>query len=203
MTEPENNYNKLRRDCWDKALDCFGYSYIFAKRVVRLRRRIRLLTAFGILVPVAAGAIALSYAYRPEIVDFVVKIVATPLMIAQLLVSIAALIYRWDDGLSYALDAASVHGTLSGKYKKLASTPPTTEVELQRMYDLLEVEYDERTKQDAKESIKEWENRMGMRAALREFQRKCVGCDKTPTSLRSTNCDVCGNYSFKNKLTNT
>jgi rRNA maturation endonuclease Nob1 len=48
--------------------------------------------------------------------------------------------------------------------------------------------------------VKDWELRMGMRYALREFQKECVGCSETPTSMEKSNCNVCGK--FKDTLYN-
>lgn len=43
---------------------------------------------------------------------------------------------------------------------------------------------------------------MGMRFALREFQRECVGCKITPLSMEYSECTVCGKFNdnLKNRL---
>ena len=41
------------------------------------------------------------------------------------------------------------------------------------------------------------EKRMGMRSGLRNSQRACVECKKIPTSMESTECNVCGKYKIR------
>lgn len=197
----ENMYNKLRQKSWDKAHDAIGYSFIFSKRMNKMSGRIRALTTMGIIVPVAASSIVYAYYHNQEIVAYTV-LIATPIGIAQFLLSLFSIIYKWDDNLAYAIEATAAHSVIADKYRKLANTPPETFSDLKTSYDLLEIESTERAKQDAKQGIKPWELRMGMRAALRELQRKCVGCNTVPLSLESTKCHVCGNYSFTYKILN-
>ncbi|MDR3625278.1 MAG: hypothetical protein P4L45_00510, partial [Ignavibacteriaceae bacterium] len=61
-------------------------------------------------------------------------------------------------------------------------------------YRLLKIENDFRIDRDNQQYITEKEKRMGMRAGLRQFKRACAACKQVPVSLKSTNCDVCGNF---------
>jgi len=47
-------------------------------------------------------------------------------------------------------------------------------------------------KRDHKMNITEKERRFGMRHALFQFQRECVGCGKIPSLRKPEKCDVCG-----------
>ena len=83
---------------------------------------------------------------------------------------------------------------LSDNFKKLGILPPENFKELDESFVVLNARLKARTQQNSKHNIKEWELRMGMRFALRAFQKKCIGCGTVPLSMESTNCDVCGKF---------
>lgn len=197
--EAENKYNKLRQDCWNKALDAFAYSQIFNARIARYGNYLSMLTLFGILVPAFVGAFALSYAYNKALMDLVLAI-ATPLTIIQFVISVCSIVFKWDDRLSYAMESATEHTSLCEQYRKLANTPPATESELAHALEMVDITYMQRTRQDVKAGIAHWEERRGMRAGLRNFGRKCAGCRTVPLSVDSTDCDVCGKFSLKYRI---
>ncbi|MEV5447207.1 mobilome CxxCx(11)CxxC protein, partial [Streptomyces sp. NPDC052644] len=65
---------------------------------------------------------------------------------------------------------------------------------MRHRYEVLKALDTSRQAQDLNQDIDDQEKRMGMRAALRERQRKCSACLTVPTGMQPTNCDVCGNY---------
>src|SRR5690606_32397774 len=103
-------------------------------------------------------------------------IIAIPLTIIQFLFSLLAVAYKWDDELAYSYEASQDLNLLHDDFKKLGNLPPNEYQELNRQYELLNTRFKERTQQNSKHNIKEWEQRMGMKFGLREFQKKCVGC---------------------------
>ncbi len=76
----------------------------------------------------------------------------------------------------------------------MGNLPPDNFKELDEKFEILNTRLKARTQQNSKHKLKEWELRMGMRYALREFQRKCVCCEEIPVAMISTNCDVCGKF---------
>lgn len=190
---PEQKYNKLRSVCWNGAITSFAFAYIFDKKAQRHSFYSNLLKVFGIIVPVAVGATALGYGLNAYILKLVIAL-AIPLSILQLIFSVFAVVQKWDDELAYAFEASQDLSTLSDSFKNLGNLPPNTFDELNNKYIILNVNLKARTQQNSKHNIKEWELRMGMRYALREFRRKCVGCDKVPVSMESTDCDICGKF---------
>jgi mobilome CxxCx(11)CxxC protein len=188
-------FNKLRSKCWDNSLHSFGHGYIFDKRAQRYGRYVNWLKVFGLLVPAIIGATAIGYGYNNVILKDAI-ILAIPITIVQFIFSVLAVIYKWDDELSYSFEASQAYNNFWDKFKKLGEIPPKEYGELERRYDLLNVEVISRNQQDTKHNIKEWELRKGMRAALREFQRNCVGCNEIPQSMESKNCNVCGNFKY-------
>lgn len=197
----ENLHDKLRIKCHDNAFHCFGYQYIFDRRAQYYSKVVNLLKVLGILVPATIGATALGYGINSNILKSTVAI-AIPLTIVQFIMSTIAVIYKWDDELSYAFEASQHYNTLYREFKKLGEFPPSEYESLNGLYDLIDIQYNSRAQQDSKHNIKEWQLRRGMRFSLREFQRSCQGCGKTPISMESTKCPVCGNYSLKHKTLN-
>ena len=190
MTQEEKN---LRNEAWEKAIHSFGKSYIFGKRAVFYNRWIRFLTILGIVVPVTIGATASGYGFDSEILKQTIKI-SIPLTIFQLIISVFSIVNSWSENLSYSLEATNDYGNLSEDFKKLGKNPPKKIGKLKHQLEILETKYYSRSDQDSKLNLKDRELRKGMRYALREFQRECVGCEKKPLSMESTNCEVCGKF---------
>ena len=195
MPTEKELYDKIRSKCWDTSFHSFAFGYVFDKRSQRFGKRINWLKVFGLLVPAIVGSTVIAYGLKNVILPYMID-AAVLISVIQFTFSVLAIIYKWDDELSYAFEASQSYNTLWDRFRKLGETPPEDIKELERQYDLLKVEYISRNQQDTKHNIHEWEVRKGHRASLREFQKVCVGCGKTPTSIKSTNCDVCGNFNY-------
>ena len=193
METSEERFNKLRNKCWDKSFHSFALGYIFDKKAQRYGFFVNLLKVFGIIVPSAIGATALGYGLEAELLKYMI-VIAIPLTIFQLIFSVIAVTNKWDDKLAYAYEASQDLNLMHDDFKKLGSLPPQDFNELNRKYELLNTRYKARSQQNSKQNIKEWEQRMGMRFALRETQKKCVGCGEIPISIESTDCNVCGKF---------
>lgn len=184
---------KIRLECWEFSFHCYGTTYIFNRRAIRYSEFVNCLKVLGIVVPVLVGSTASGYGLDSALLKWLINI-AIPVSIFQLVFSVLAVIYKWDEELGYAYEASKDHNYLSQEFKSLANIPNENEKELQRRFDILVIKLQSREEQDSKHSIMEWENRMGMRYALRQFKKECVGCKTTPVSMESTDCDVCGKY---------
>jgi len=181
----ENLYDKLRLECHHKSQDCSAMRYIFEQRAKRLNWRVTLIKAFGYGLD------------NTMLKDLIV--IAVPVSCIQFAISLWAIIYNWDGELAYSYEGIQSYNPLYSQYHELASYPPNNFDDLKQKFDLINIEMSFRSQQDASHNIAEWENRMGMRYSLREHQVACVGCKKTPLSLDSTDCDVCGKFSFRYK----
>lgn len=188
----------IRRESWDRAINSFGKAFIFGKRAEFYKKWIRFLTILGIIVPILVGAVATGYGLDSSILKNVINI-TIPITIIQLVISIIAIVNNWNDYLSYSLEATNDYGNLSENFKKLGKNPPIDEQKLEHKFEILDTKYLLRTEQDSKYGLKDKELRKAMRYALREFQRKCVGCEEVPLSMKSTECEICGNFN-RNKL---
>lgn len=188
-----NKEEHLRIDSWNNSIQAFGKSYIFSKRAQFYSNWTKFLTIMGIAVPLTIGATASGYGFDSEILKNTIAI-SIPLSIIQLIISAFALVNNWNDNLSYSLEAVNDYNSLSDGFKKLGKNPPENYNEFLKSFEILETKMTSRSENDAKYNLKERELRKGMRYALREFQRKCVGCGNIPISIASTDCEVCGNY---------
>lgn len=183
----------IRRQAWDEAVLTYGTAYIFEQRANKYRWFLRIISFLGIVVPLTIGAIYLSFSSQQMLLDVAV-LVASILGIIQLVLSVWSLSAKWEDTYSYALESQVANYGLATRFEKLGKYPPSEVPELQMEFRILDTENRQRTEQDNKQGISDKEKRMGMRAALRKFQRQCSGCKIAPISMKPTNCDVCGNF---------
>ncbi len=200
MVETEQEkINRLRVKSHNDSFHCFGKAYIFEKRANYYNKLLNLLTVLGIIVPVSIGATVLGYGINILFLKILIA-VAIPFSIFQLFISIVSVVYKWSDELSYANESAQEHYFLSDRFKKLGEFPPKKFIETDHNYELINTRLKARTEQDTEHNIRDWELRMGMRYALREYQKECVECKKIPTSMEYSDCSICGK--FKNNLIN-
>jgi mobilome CxxCx(11)CxxC protein len=193
--ETRRQINSLRVQCRNDALNAYGTSYIFQRRARLLKSRVQWITYIGFVVPMVVGLLVLAYGHLESLP--VIIAVAAAIGIGQAVISLWSIVGGWVDGASYAATSATANDLLATKYIELASSPPSDLAEFRHLYGLLAAEDNARTEQDFQQGVKEAEKRMGMRAALRKYQRACVGCDQTPLDMKSTDCSICGNYRYR------
>ncbi|OPY11275.1 MAG: hypothetical protein A4E69_02924 [Syntrophus sp. PtaB.Bin138] len=183
--------NEKRRLCADAALKCHGTAYIFERRASSIRRRIKLLSFLGIAVPASVGAIIGAYSFDAEILRLILG-VAAAIATIQLLLTIWSIVSGWNQSLAYYLESKSVNYRLSGQYERLSTSTTLSANDFDLEYRVLEREGDIRANLDNQHDISDKEKRMGMRYGLRRFQRPCAGCNLVPTTMKATNCGICG-----------
>src|SRR5215213_3709032 len=110
-----------RQECWKLALEAFGTKYIFEKRAAKLRRQLNLLTFFGIAVPATVGAIVLSFSAVPSLLPYVLTL-AGILGVAQVVVTVWSVVYKWQDELVYASESINANDRLSSSFAWLGKT---------------------------------------------------------------------------------
>ena len=192
MTDQEKT-DKIKLESSDNAFHAFGYSYIFTKRIKWYLKYINALKFFGIIVPLAVGALAIGYEFKHDILIISITI-AIPVTILQLILSTFSIVYKWDDELAYAFEANQDYNYLYDEYEKLYKFPPIGIVELEKQFEILNTKSKNREMQDSKHDITDKERRIGMRYSLREHKKICSACKTVPTSMEATNCGVCGNF---------
>jgi mobilome CxxCx(11)CxxC protein len=189
---------KMKFECWDNALHSLGTAYIYEQRSKDYKKKISRLKISSLIIPCFVGLVALGYGFNSNFLLYAIYI-AIPLSIIQLLISVPANINNWDGELSYSYESNTDNSILSNNFDTLASRPPLDNNDFHHRIEVLKAKLASRETQDIKHPISEDEKRMGMRYALRYFQRECVGCKTVPVSMESTKCDVCGNFKSKIK----
>jgi mobilome CxxCx(11)CxxC protein len=114
--------------------------------------------------------------------------------LAQLILTAWSLINRWQDHHAYALASMVDNHKISQKYEHLGKNLPGDLTEFKFRHELLNAENSTRDTLDYQQGLSNKERRHGMRVALRQYQRPCAGCQEVPKSLKSTDCDVCGQF---------
>lgn len=190
-TDQFDSYRKL---CWDNAVNAFGTSYVFQQRAHTLKTRLQWVNYVGVAVPVVVGALVLSFGIFSLLA--VVITAAGVVGVIQMTVNLWSIIGRWVEEYSYAISSIAANDSLSIRYRELAQNPPSELDALRQMYERLQIEDTMRRDQDLQHDIEDYERRMGMRAALRQFQRKCTACEQVPTSMKPSDCGVCGSFKY-------
>lgn len=187
----ENLFNKMRQDCWDKALDSFAYSYIYSKRIESADFWLRWSKVLGIIVPVLLGGVVSSY-YSNQTVMYWALLITTPIAIAQLVISTYLTVVGSDEKVKLYQSKSVEYSLLNSEIEHLAKYPSLNFNEYSKKYEILLER--ERGISRENQNIKDKELRMGMRYGLRNYRRECAGCGKVPVSMKSTHCDVCGKF---------
>ena len=186
----ENKKEKIRQDCWDKTLDSIGNSYIYQVKIKKINYWLRISKILGIVIPVFLGGVLTSY--KSENYLEILIIITTPLALFQLVLSTILTINGADENILKYSTKSAEYSVLESEFRQMARYPIENDNEYLKKYEILL----EREKGIGKGNIEvtDKEKRMGMRFGLRELSRECVGCKKTPLSMKSTNCDICGNF---------
>lgn len=185
--------NSLRTFCWDDSFEAFGTAYIFKQKAHRLLLGMRILQFLGLAVPVSIGVIFLSFTPN-ESFHGPIFVFSGIIGFLQLIGTVWGLISQWEANYAYAIESATDNFRISRNFTSIAKNQFMDEIELKAQYILLQKENEFRSSADNKQTISESELRRGMRYALREFERKCVKCEKVPYSMKSTDCPVCGQF---------
>ncbi|QIP16843.1 hypothetical protein G8759_31480 [Spirosoma aureum] len=187
----EDLTSKIRIDCWNNALDCLGFSYIYSKKISKIEVWLRWSKALGLIIPVALGGMVSTYYTNKEIMDWAL-LIASPIAIAQLIVSSYLIAVGSDEKLTSYMGKSAEYSLLRGEFEQLAKYPIANSDEYKHKFEILS----ERASGIGKGNyeVTDPEKRMGMRYGLREFNRECVQCKTVPYSMKATECDVCGNF---------
>jgi mobilome CxxCx(11)CxxC protein len=187
----DEELDRLKVQGWEAALHAYGTGHIFQKRAHRLKRRTDLLNMITFAVPVLIGTLVGTFGQNK--LWSVVVIVAAVVGAAQVVISLWALVTRWPEDLAYSSASAAANESLSARFASLARD--STKVSpLRTQLEKLSIEDASRRERDNEKGVKDKERRMGMRAALRKFQRTCPACNTVPTTMDSSDCGVCGRF---------
>ena len=183
------------KNCWNKAVECFGTSKIFQARARWYRRWLNIVSYLGVGVPALVGIAILTWGQEAfDLPGFI--FLASALGVVQVMVSVVSLVKSWPEELEYANESSYANMKLADDFKVLAEQAASPPTDLKARADQLLAADQARMQQDSKKHVSEKELRFGHRHGLRQFRRACAGCGEVPTDLNSTKCNVCGDFKW-------
>lgn len=191
--EDASALKQLRLDSWERALHAYGTCKLLRLRARRLGRNLSLLTYMGLVIPLMAGALALSYGVDFFLLPLVLAI-GVAAAIIQLLVSLWAATHHWARSYADSLVSASANEKLFDSFERLAKDPSPQLADYRQTLDVLKNADDSQRQHDEQHAISEKERRYGMRAALFKRRAPCAGCNLVPRNLKPSECEVCGDF---------
>lgn len=184
--------DNLKFECWNNALHCFGYSYLFKRRYRIYKNIIQTILFVGFGTPLIVGCLVMSFGITQSVIT-----IASLIGIIQLVLSLFAVIYKLEDTILYSHKSSVEHMYLSNKYKSLAQEESMYTSKFKHKYEILEVRRQIISYSDTEQKISDKELRRAHRAGLREFSRKCIKCEEIPYNMESTCCGVCGKFDLR------
>ena len=185
--------DRICGESWKLAIYAYGTATIFQARSRRYRSLIRTLTFIGIVVPLLIGGVVLGFGLHASFLPLLL-VIASAAGVFQLGFSAWAVVYAWADNLEYSLDSATDNLELSARFKELGTLAVDPPPDLTATFAIVKAKDDARRAADSKKGVTDRELRYGHRAALRQFERKCEGCQQVPRSMDSTECPICGRF---------
>lgn len=180
----------IKENAWKEAFYCYATAYIYEKRATKFLNYIRYTQFLGIAVPSSVGFLVLSGTQVSELGKYIAGILA----LFQLLLTIASINWKWDETYALSIQYSNNNKRISNKFQEIAENPIKDFNTFKHKFDLLIVENNSQSENDEKQLFSDLEKRIGHRAALRNFQKPCLGCNTIPKSMTSTQCDTCGNF---------
>ncbi len=178
------------QDCNNKAFYAFGTAAIFTKKANELRRYRTLLVFFGIIGPILVGAAAGAFGANSGLVWLLI-ILAGCCSIFQLGFSTWSLVSGWDGKFEYSIESAQANNELFTELDSLVKrNPPDFSIK----YAILSERNRLQEARDMKAGITQEEKQFAMRSSLLQFRQSCSACNNIPTTMKPSNCDLCGNF---------
>jgi len=177
-----------------RAADSFATAAIFQRRSEKYERLMRVLTFFGLVLPIVIGGIVMGGLADPELLKRWVY-VAGVLAVVQVVIFLWSVVANWPDRLNYASSANALNTQLSNELHALAIQAAKPPADFDARFAKLEAADNARQMQDQTKNITEKEKVYGRRTAMIQFQTKCVGCEEVPLSMKMVfwgGCPSCG-----------
>jgi mobilome CxxCx(11)CxxC protein len=183
-------------DLHKRAMDAFATAAIFQRRAETLEWLIRMLTYFGLVIPIIIGGIVLGSLADPILLAKFVY-VAGVLIVVQVVLFLWSVVANWPDRLNYASAANAMNTRLSNQLKALAIQAARPPADFDVRFTELQSLDDAQQTQDKATNISATEEIYGHRSALRQFEVKCIECGVKPASMempfsKKKRCPVCG-----------
>lgn len=181
----------LVNECWDKKFYSFGTSKIFQRRARKLRFKLNILLFLGIVLPLFVGAYVTTYGTENQTLKAYILPAVGALSISQIVMSLWALIARWEDKYVAYMHSIATNNSIAGQCDTLAKDD--FEI-IKRDIQRLRSDYERQDEEDSRHLISEKEKRYAQRSSLFQFKKKCPSCGIEPHSMKPTKCDSCGRF---------
>lgn len=192
MTQPAPSpRDELSSEAWDRALHAFGTAYVFKQRARYYRKLLRISAFLGVAGPLVVGAVASA---GTSIDLGIVVAVAGVFGVAVVVMNGWSLAGTWADHFAAATQSEAANHQLNDAYVELASHPPADEDEFRQRLQILRAQDHAQRDRDLAQHATDAELRRGLRAALRDRRMECVECNLKPTTMKPTECGVCGDF---------
>lgn len=182
-----------RRNCHESALRCFGTAYIFECRAAPLRVALKLLAFSSLVGPLSIGALVIAVGSTAKLIPWAITAAAI-LSVIQIILSLWSFVSHWQENLSYYLESKADNYNLADRFCSLGNNTVYSDNKWRTEFSVLEAHGGNRTQLDLRHDVTDEEKRMGLRMALRQYQRPCTSCDNVPNSLEASDCPVCGKF---------
>lgn len=184
---------EYKKKAHDNAFHSFGTYYIFKKRYDGYKNKTLSIATINLLVPSIFGAIYISFGANILTKELSISICAG-LGFISICATVISFILRWQEKVTESQKNMIDNYGMYEKYYDIAIDTSLIKEKFEEIYFQLSQEgkYIDRASLEAEISDKE--KRRGHRAALIQLQRDCVSCNVKPKSMKSSKCNVCGNF---------
>ncbi len=186
--------DELRNEAWTQFIYARGAHEIFRRRASKLKVYMRIRDFLAVALPVIIAFVATT--------DFIDKlggfkaVALAGLAVAtagQVLLSLWSLIARWDESRSVSLQLMNDSNELETQWRDVGKSDVP---DLESAYGVAKARQKVVDARLAAEELTEAERLIGLRAGLKELQRRCVECGRIPVTIDppkkvSKACPVC------------
>lgn len=174
-------------------------THFAASRRIRVTRNwLRALSFIGMAVPILIGVYYTNFG--ADWVLATAKTTSAILAIPLFIISAWAVVNKWDDQLSDALESAVANRRFADRLQLLFDNPVLDEAGKWSALQAIAQEATEQNRRDDEIGFSDWELRIGHRKALKQLRLRCATCDQEPRDLASTSCDTCGRHGYLHRF---
>ncbi|MFB2700180.1 mobilome CxxCx(11)CxxC protein [Aeromonas veronii] len=185
------NESEIKEKAKDYEFYCYGTARIFEKRASNLKLLRTIITFLGLITPIMAGSIFLSFGSHERLTQFLMVIAGITAAI-QLALSTWSIVARWDESYEYAVESLRNNTELYNSFKSLPEEKDYSR--LFERYQKLRTLYEVREQKDLGQNIKDKEKRFATFESLKYYKQKCQLCGCIPISIKPGKCTACGNF---------
>ncbi len=182
-----------RIEAWNRAVLCFGTARIFEEREKCIILFNKFTKITELIVPLITGSAAITFGINFSLMPKYVLIATGGIAIMQLIFSLWALIFSFEDKLKHYSDSVSNNTSYSEKFEEIGRRYDEDINEYEKTFEKMILLDNRQREIDGRMGITNKEKRFGMSEALSRFNRYCSMCGKKPDIDNSKKCKNCGN----------